>query len=763
MNRSLLRCSLLLIAALSLSGALQAAERVILGDMSESAAVGNRSARTMNRLQALRSEAENKGTVRVIVGVRAPFAPEGRLSAETAIEQRNDIATAQSTVLKKLSPAFGQQKSAKRFTTIPFMALEVDQAEFDALAAHPDVTSIEEDALDRPLLAESSPLIGASNAWASSYTGSGQTIAILDTGVDKAHPFLTGKVLSEACYSTTKASDAAVSICPGTPPSPPDGAAALTTTDSGVNCSTSIPGCDHGTRVAGIAAGTNVSFSGVAKGANLISIQVFSKITSSVLCSPAAAPCLTSYVSDQILALERVLALKDTYKIAAVNLSFGGGRYYDQASCDAANAGRKTAIDNLRAVGIATIASSGNDAYVDSMAAPACISSVISVGSTWDASGLSDTLGCTDNPSVVNKVACYSNSAPFLNLLAPGSLINAPAIPGTGYSVASGTSMAAPQVAGAWALLKQQAFAASGTNLLVDVALAALTSTGLTDTPDTRIGAGSRIVPRIKIDAALVAIGGVLTNTVQLNTSSVSVKEGGAVVLTVTRTGYTGGASTVAYSTSNGTALAGSDYTAASRTLSFAADETSKTITLSTLKDTALEANETFSVTLSSPSGSGTSLGSPATATIFITDASGWKTSAGANAGWATASDFTYSGSPYSLKSGAIANGQTAAIEVKGSFKAGTVAFAKKVSSEAGKDVLTFFVDGVVRGGPWSGESDWAVVSYPVNAGVHTFKWQYSKDSTGSAGSDAAWIDSIVLPVKNVNGIASSALMLLFD
>ncbi len=760
MNRSLLRCSLLLIAALSLSGALQAAERVILGDMSESAAVGNRSARTMNRLQALRSEAENKGTVRVIVGVRAPFAPEGRLSAETTIEQRNDIAAAQSTVLKKLSPAFGQQKSAKRFTTIPFMALEVDQAEFDALAAHPDVTSIEEDALDRPLLAESSPLIGASNAWASSYTGSGQTIAILDTGVDKAHPFLTGKVISEACYSTTKASDAAVSICPGTPPSPPDGATALTTTDSGVNCSTSIPGCDHGTRVAGIAAGTNVSFSGVAKGANLISIQVFSKITSSVLCSPAAAPCLTSYVSDQILALERVLALKDTYKIAAVNLSFGGGRYYDQASCDAANAGRKTAIDNLRAVGIATIASSGNDAYVDSMAAPACISSVISVGSTWDASGLSDTLGCTDNPSVVNKVACYSNSAPFLNLLAPGSLINAPAIPGTGYSVASGTSMAAPQVAGAWALLKQQAFAASGTNLLVDVALAALTSTGLPVT-DTRIGAGSRIVPRIKIDAALLAIGGTLANTVQLGTSTVTVKEGSSVVLTVTRTGYTGGASTVAYTTGNGTALAGSDYTAASGTLNFAADETSKTITIATLKDTALEASETFTVTLSSPTGSGTSLGSPASATVTVTDASGWKTSAGANAGWSAATDASYSGSPYSLKSASITHGQTAAIEVKDSFKAGNVAFAKKVSSESGKDILTFYVDGVAKAA-WSGESDWAVVSYAVPAGVHTFKWEYKKDGAGSAGSDAAWIDSITLPSRN-NSVLVSIFPLLFD
>lgn len=58
---------------------------------------------------------------------------------------------------------------------------------------------------------------------------------------------------------------------------------------------------------------------------------------------------------------------------------------------------------------------------------------------------------------------------------------------------------------------------------------------------------------------------------------------------------------TVAYRTGDGTAAAGSDYTAASGTLSFAPGETTKVVSVDVLGDTAVEGNETFSLTLSSP------------------------------------------------------------------------------------------------------------------------------------------------------------------
>src|SRR5262249_17482611 len=71
------------------------------------------------------------------------------------------------------------------------------------------------------------------------------------------------------------------------------------------------------------------------------------------------------------------------------------------------------------------------------------------------------------------------------------------------------------------------------------------------------------------------------------------------------------------YATSNGTATAGSDYTAASGTLNFAAGETSKTFTVPILDDAAVETPETGNLVLSNPTG-GASRGNVAAATLTI-------------------------------------------------------------------------------------------------------------------------------------------------
>ena len=60
---------------------------------------------------------------------------------------------------------------------------------------------------------------------------------------------------------------------------------------------------------------------------------------------------------------------------------------------------------------------------------------------------------------------------------------------------------------------------------------------------------------------------------------------------------------TIAYTTANGTATAGQDYTAKSGTVTFAAGETTKTVSVAVAGDTAVEPNETLTVTLSNPSG----------------------------------------------------------------------------------------------------------------------------------------------------------------
>src|SRR5205814_851779 len=76
---------------------------------------------------------------------------------------------------------------------------------------------------------------------------------------------------------------------------------------------------------------------------------------------------------------------------------------------------------------------------------------------------------------------------------------------------------------------------------------------------------------------------------------------------------------TVQFSTADGTAQAGSDYTAVSQTLSFAAGQTSQTVTIPILDDAVFEGDETLHVTLGNP-GAGAVLGSPATVLVTIQD-----------------------------------------------------------------------------------------------------------------------------------------------
>ena len=108
---------------------------------------------------------------------------------------------------------------------------------------------------------------------------------------------------------------------------------------------------------------------------------------------------------------------------------------------------------------------------------------------------------------------------------------------------------------------------------------------------------------------------------VQFELVNQSAFEGGQNALVkVSRTGDVSGTTSVAYASANGTATAGSDYTAVSGTLNFAPGELSKTITVPIINDNLFEGgNETFTVTLSSPTG-GALLTAPNPTVITITD-----------------------------------------------------------------------------------------------------------------------------------------------
>ncbi|MEV7009850.1 S8 family serine peptidase [Streptosporangium sp. NPDC051022] len=291
------------------------------------------------------------------------------------------------------------------------------------LAKDPRVVSIHRDrtyslsSLDSGL-----KLIGADRAHAEGADGAGKTIAVIDTGVDRNHPALAGKVVREACFSATD--DGAKSLCPNGQQTD-ESADALT--PACLQGQENL--CEHGTHVAGIA-------HAVAPGADIVAIQIFSRLDN----CPGGGSCLTAYESSLLLALDRVLELKDSVPgLVAVNLSLGGGLYGGACDGEPEVQPLKQRIDALRAKGVTTVAAAGNEGSPGA-GVPGCLSGAVTVGATDD----------TDH------VPYWSNYGTVLDLFAPGVDVDS-SVPGGGTRVYSGTSMSTPHVTGALAVLAQKA------------------------------------------------------------------------------------------------------------------------------------------------------------------------------------------------------------------------------------------------------------------------------------------------------------------
>src|SRR5437773_677550 len=407
--------------------------------------------------QELRNRVQRDGRARVLVELKLPAAlvADARLSTvPEVVRQRQQIRDRSDRMFARLASA--SHRAIRRFSTVPFVVLDVTPASLAALEQMDEVASVRPDVIHRPTLAESVPLIEADQVWDTGFDGTGQMIAVLDTGVDSTHPFLAGKVVEEACYSTSQPG-LSQSFCPS---------GANEQIGAGAATPCTLPSCEHGTHVAGIAAGGSSDpthpFPGVAKGAELMAVQVFTSVIDAASCG-GTAPCVGAFTSDIIAGLERVyaIALAGDHHVASVNMSLGADVF--EAPCD--DQPYKPIIDNLRAIGVATVVAAGNDGWPFGLASPACISSVVSVGAT----------------DKQDQVAWFSNAATFMSLWAPGDSITS-SVTGGGYEALSGTSMAAPHVAGIWALMKQAVPDAD-----VDTILHALQTTGLPIT-DNRYG-----------------------------------------------------------------------------------------------------------------------------------------------------------------------------------------------------------------------------------------------------------------------------------
>jgi subtilisin len=414
--------------------------------------------------RVLLQQVQEQDRIGVIVGLAVPFQYAGSTTAQELQAQEARVQQARVNLVQSLAAYDVEVSSDSTNWSIPFIALRVDERGLRALIASSDVTTIDENGRNTASLSSSAPVIHAPQAWAMGYRGNGQTVAIVDSGVERTHAFLGGRVVSEACYSGGGyyTSD---SLCPngqlsqiGTGSASPSLCLALGGGE----------GCSHGTHVAGIAAGYQSSgFSGVAPNANIIGIQVFSLDYYDI----------SAWDSDIISGLSRVYALRGSYPIAAVNLSLGDSSRGSSSHCDSRSYGMTSIFQQLRGAGIAPVVATGNNGYSNFISFPACISYAVSVGAS------------TDN----DVSASFSNDAVNIQeLFAPGVSITSSVAP-SGFDTWDGTSMAAPHVTGAFAAYRQ-----FSPNASVDAIVNTFRQTG------QPISVSGGTVPRLNLQAAIL-------------------------------------------------------------------------------------------------------------------------------------------------------------------------------------------------------------------------------------------------------------------
>ncbi len=358
-----------------------------------------------------------------------------------------------------------------RFPLTPGFAVEVSRHGLDRLLAEPSVRYVEHDVRWRAHTREGLNLIGAGVVHSLGLTGMGTSVAIVDTGVDADHPTVAGRILRSR---DTADEDDDAADCDG-----------------------------HGTAVASIAAGSPYSWSGgqsfaggVAPDAGILAYK-----------ASRSSDCGSFFLSDVVQAIQDAVLHRDQYNVVAINLSLGSVEDHFSGFCDARNSSYARAINEAVKAGVAVVVSAGNEAVKTGLSSPACVSGAVSVGSVYDTDLSSSISYCGDNPNDAcapylctdsirrDTVTCYSNSSPFLDLLAPAELVDA-AKRGGRLEDFGGTSAAAPYVTGAIALLYQ-----ANPAMTPAAAAAALAFSG---TPITDAGSGVT-APRIDLAAAIAS------------------------------------------------------------------------------------------------------------------------------------------------------------------------------------------------------------------------------------------------------------------
>jgi poly(3-hydroxybutyrate) depolymerase len=352
------------------------------------------------------------------------------------------MATVKADLQRALGPELVVQHD---YEQLPIQLVTIgSSATMTALLADDRVLAVDQVRFAEASLTESLALIGQPAAVAEGKTGAGTAVAVIDTGVD----------FTRAAFGSCTAVNAPQSTC-----------RVVHAQDFGTDDGARDVSPFHGTNVAGIVAGT-------APDTKIIALDVFNGTTAS---------------STAILdAINFVIQNKTTFNIAAMNLSLGTLNGTSPFTSPCNSEPMAVAVANARTAGILASVATGNHGFTNGTGAPACGAASVSVAAVYDAANFSISCpaGGTET-AAVDRVTCFSNTASFTTLVAPGAAITAAGI------TMQGTSQASPHVAGAIAVLR-----ASFPNETPDAIVSRLTNTG------TDVTRGALTFKRLNLAAA---------------------------------------------------------------------------------------------------------------------------------------------------------------------------------------------------------------------------------------------------------------------
>ena len=311
----------------------------------------------------------------------------------------------------------GESEMLDAYSHLPmaFMRLRTRRA-FDRLRAHASVRAIYANRQKRPVLdSQSQGLVNQPVVAAAGLTGAGTAAVVIDTGADYGVADLGACSAPGAAGCHLALADAVTVDARGRVSIGPD------------KLSPASASNNHGTNVASVIVG-------IAPGTHILMMNVFGTTT-------------TASDAQILAAINWAIANQSAYNIRAINMSLGDG-VLNTSPCGTGNP-YVTPVANARSVGILTVVAAGNETYINGLSNPACTPGAVSVGAVYSGNfgGLAWSI-CTDNTTAADQMACFSNSAPFLTMLAPGALITA------GGQQFGGTSQATPFVTGATTVLR---------------------------------------------------------------------------------------------------------------------------------------------------------------------------------------------------------------------------------------------------------------------------------------------------------------------